>query len=151
MCIAWAAGSSTPGLGNFTPSFGLGAEDAPRTDEVKQEVQLLRMASWPVTSSSASLHSDLSLTAKLDVRTPSRHQAACAYLYLGVLAAVHFLVRIERSNVQAADPYADFKRIFDKFATAEQVTGTAALSDDEDAEAGDDVKASLECSIQNSN
>lgn len=39
MCTAWAAGSGTPGLGNFTPSFGLGAEDMPRSDEVKQEVQ----------------------------------------------------------------------------------------------------------------
>lgn len=41
---------------------------------------------------------------------------------------------------QAGDPYADFKRIFDKFATAEQVTGAAPLESDEDAEPGDEVK-----------
>lgn len=60
------------------------------------------------------------------------------------MTAMHVFVSIELSDMQAADPYADFKRIFDKFATAEQVTGTAALSDDEDAEAGDEVKVSLE-------
>ena len=61
---------------------------------------------------------------------------------------MHIVVSIELSDMQAADPYADFKRIFDKFATAEQVTGTAALSDEEDAEAGDEVKVSLECLLQ---
>jgi hypothetical protein len=61
---------------------------------------------------------------------------------------MHIVVSIELSKLQAADPYADFKRIFDKFATAEQVTGTAALSDEEDAEAGDEVKVSLECPLQ---
>ncbi len=47
--------------------------------------------------------------------------------------------------VQAATPldaYEDFKRIFERFATAEQVTGTEPLGDstDEEAEPVDDGK-----------
>ena len=75
-----------------------------------------------------------------------RHEAS-VHPDLGLPAALRFLVSIKSSDMQAADPYADFKRIFDKFATAEQVTGTAALSDDEDAEAADEVKVSLVCSL----
>lgn len=40
---------------------------------------------------------------------------------------------------ESVDPYEDFKRIFGKFATAEQVTGAAPMSDDEDEEGGEDV------------
>lgn len=41
-----------------------------------------------------------------------------------------------RTNTAQEDPFAEFKKVFEKFASAEQVTGAAPLGDDEDEERG---------------